>query len=75
VWRIRQAVPKSGLVSEEGIDHLRHRLLGKKLSREAIAVFQMNTEDIPKSANTESLAEGQFNAGDLHHALKISARR
>jgi imidazolonepropionase-like amidohydrolase len=71
VKKIRQAVPKSGLVSEEGINHLGYSLLGKKLTKEAIAVFQMNTEDFPKSANTfDSLAEAQFNAGDLPHALE-----
>jgi len=71
VLRIRQAVLNSTLVSEEGINHLGYSLLGKKLSKEAIAVFQMNTVDFPKSANTfDSLAEAQFNAGDLAHALE-----
>ena len=71
VQRIRQAVPKSGLVSEEGINHLGYSLHGKKLNKEAIAVFQMNAEDFPKSANTfDSLAEAQSDAGDLPHALE-----
>jgi Tfp pilus assembly protein PilF len=31
----------------------------------------MNTEDFPKSANSlDSLAEGQFDTGDLPHALE-----
>lgn len=71
VRRIRQADPKSALVSEEGINHLGYSLLGKKLYKEAIAAFQMNTVDFPKSANAyDSLAEAQFKAGDLPHALE-----
>ncbi|MGZ4819953.1 MAG: amidohydrolase family protein, partial [Terriglobales bacterium] len=71
VRKLRQADPKSALVSEEGINHLGYSLLGNKRYKEAIAVFQMNTEDFPKSANTyDSLAEAQFKAGDLPHALE-----
>jgi hypothetical protein len=68
---IRQADPKSALVSEEGINHLGYDLLGAKKYKEAIAVFQMNTQDFPKSANTfDSLADAQFQSGDLTHALE-----
>ena len=68
--KLRQADPKSELVSETGINHLGYSLLGTKRYSEAIAVFQMNTQDFPKSANAyDSLAEAQFKAGDLPHAL------
>jgi cytosine/adenosine deaminase-related metal-dependent hydrolase len=71
VRKARQADPKAKLVSEEGVNHLGYSLLGKKQYKEAIAMFQMNTEDFPKSANTyDSLAEAQFKAGDLAHALE-----
>jgi imidazolonepropionase-like amidohydrolase len=71
IQRVRLAVPNSDLVSEEGINHLGYSLLGEKLTNEAIAVFQMNTVDFPKSANTfDSLADAQFNAGDLPHAVE-----
>jgi imidazolonepropionase-like amidohydrolase len=68
---IRQADPKSQLVSEEGVNHLGYDLLGKKRYKDAIAVFELNTEDFPKSANAyDSLADAQFQSGDLPHALE-----
>jgi tetratricopeptide (TPR) repeat protein len=70
VRKMRQADPKSALVSEEGINHLGYSLLGSRRYKEAVAVFQMNAEDFPKSANTyDSLAEAQFKGGDLPHAI------
>ena len=69
--KLRQVNPKSGLVSEQGVNHMGYSLLGEKRYREAIAVFQINTEDFPKSANTyDSLAEAQFKGGDLPHAVE-----
>jgi imidazolonepropionase-like amidohydrolase len=69
--KLRQANPKSGLVSEQGVNHMGYSLLGEKRYKEAITVFQINTEDFPKSANTyDSLAEAQFKGGDLPHALE-----
>jgi tetratricopeptide (TPR) repeat protein len=71
VRKLRHADRESGLVSEQGINHLGYSLLGKQRYKEAIAVFQMNTEDFPKSANTyDSLADAHFKAGDLPHALE-----
>jgi len=70
VRRVRQADPKSELVNERNINRLGYDLLGRKRYKEAIAVFQMNAQDFPKSANTfDSLADAQFKAGDLPHAL------
>ena len=71
VRKLRQADRESGLVSEKGINKLGYSLLGKQRYKEAIAVFQMNTEDFPKSANAyDSLADAHFKAGDLPHALE-----
>ena len=71
VRKLRQADPKSALVSEPGINRMGYDLLGKKQYKEATAMLQMNTEDFPKSDNTyDSLAEAQFKAGDLAHALE-----
>jgi tetratricopeptide (TPR) repeat protein len=70
VKKLREADPKSTLVSEQGINRMAYDLLGGKRYKEAIAVFEMNTLDFPKSANTyDSLAEAQFKSGDLPHAL------
>ena len=71
VRRLRQADPKSALVSERGINHLGYDLLGQKRYSEAIAMFEMNTQDFPTSANTyDSLAEAQFKAGNVPGALE-----
>jgi tetratricopeptide (TPR) repeat protein len=71
VRKLRQADPKAALVSEQGINRMGYDLLGKREYKEATAVFKMNTEDFPKSANTyDSLAEAQFKAGDLPHAVE-----
>jgi imidazolonepropionase-like amidohydrolase len=70
VKKLREADPNSTLVSEQGINHMAYDLLGSKRYKEAIAVFEMNTQDFPKSANTyDSLAEAQYKSGDLPHAL------
>jgi len=71
VKKLREADPKSNLVTEDGINHVGYDLLGQKRYKEAIAMFEMNTQDFPKSANTyDSLAEAFFNSGDLPHALE-----
>jgi TolA-binding protein len=71
VRQLRVADPKSELVSEEGINKLGYNLVGEKKYKKAIAVFQMNTRDFPKSANAyDSLGETQFKDGDLPHALE-----
>jgi TolA-binding protein len=69
VRRLRVADPKSELVSEQGINKLGYNLVAEKKYKKAIAVFQMNTQDFPKSANVyDSLGETQFKDGDLPHA-------
>ncbi len=71
VRKLREADPKSELVTEEGINKLGYTLVGSKKYKQAIAVFEMNTQDFPKSANVyDSLGETQFKDGDLPHALE-----
>jgi tetratricopeptide (TPR) repeat protein len=68
---IRRKQPDSRLASETFINNLGYVLLGQKKYPESIAVFRMNTEDFPKSANTwDSLGEALFNSGDLPQALE-----
>ena len=71
VLNVRQADAKSRLVSEAGINALGYNFLSEKKYSEAIALFRMNTEDFPKSANTyDSLGEALFKAGDVEQARK-----
>jgi imidazolonepropionase-like amidohydrolase len=71
VRKLREADPKSELITEEGVNKLGYALVGNQKYKQAIAVFQMNTQDFPKSANAyDSLAETQFKDGDLPHALE-----
>jgi imidazolonepropionase-like amidohydrolase len=69
--RIRERIPDSKVVSEEAINTLGYQLLRKHESEQAIAVFRLNTDNYPKSANTwDSLAEAQYKFGDLPHAAE-----
>ena len=69
--RLREKLPNSNVVSEEAINTLGYRLLGKHMNEQAIAALLLNTETYAKSANTwDSLAEAQFKSGDLLHALE-----
>jgi tetratricopeptide (TPR) repeat protein len=71
VHKLRNADPKSELVTEEGINGMGYHLLRLKRYKEAIAIFELNAQDFPKSANTyDSLAEAQFTSGDLPHAVE-----
>ena len=71
VLNVRQADAKSRLVSEAGINALGYNFLSEKKYSEAIALFRMNTEDFPKSANTyDSLGEALFKSGDVEQARK-----
>jgi imidazolonepropionase-like amidohydrolase len=70
VLNIRRSDPKSELVSEPKINALGYSLLSLKKYSEASAVFLMNTEDFPKSANTfDSYAEALSDVGDLPNAV------
>jgi imidazolonepropionase-like amidohydrolase len=75
VLQMRQADPKSKLVSEAGINGLGYRFLNENKYPEAIAMLRMNTEDFPKSANTyDSLAEALFKSGDVAQARATYAK-
>ncbi|MGE5926627.1 MAG: alpha/beta hydrolase-fold protein [Gemmatimonadota bacterium] len=62
-------------VTEPMINRFGYLLLGRSLHREAIAVFKVNTERYPQSANTfDSLGDGYEAAGDLQNARASFAR-
>ncbi|HEU4828191.1 MAG TPA: alpha/beta hydrolase-fold protein [Gemmatimonadales bacterium] len=62
-------------VTEPMINRLGYILLGRGLHGEAIAVFRVNTERYPQSANTfDSLGDGYEAAGDLQNARTSFAR-
>ena len=62
-------------VTEPMINRLGYLLLGRNLHRDAIAVFKVNTERYPQSANTfDSLGDGYEAAGDLQNARASFAR-
>lgn len=62
-------------VTEPMINRLGYILLARELHREAIAVFTVNTERYPQSANTfDSLGDGYEAAGDLQNARTSFAR-
>lgn len=62
-------------VTEPMINRLGYLLLGRNLHREAIAVFKVNTERYPQSANTfDSLGDAYEAAGDLQNARTSFAR-
>lgn len=62
-------------VTEPMINRLGYLLLARDLRREAIAVFKVNTERYPQSANTfDSLGDGYEAAGDLQNARDSFAR-
>ena len=75
VLNIRRSDPNSVLVTEQKINALGYTLLGDKKYADAIAVFRMNTEDFPRSANTfDSYAEALFDSGDVANAV-VSYKR
>ncbi len=70
VLNIRRSDPNSALVTEQKINALGYTLLSDKKYADAIAVFRMNTEDFPQSANTfDSYAEALFDSGDVSKAV------
>ena len=66
----REASPENKL-DEARINSLGYDLLRARKIDEAIAVFRLNTEDFPASANTwDSLAEGYMVKGDKQKAIE-----
>jgi tetratricopeptide (TPR) repeat protein len=57
--------------SEPQLNSLGYQLLGEKKTKEAIAIFQLNTEVYPQSSNVfDSLGEAYYKAGDITTAIK-----
>ena len=58
-------------VSEASLNGLGYRLLGMKKIPEAIAIFKLNAEAYPRSANVhDSLAEAYLAGGDQQQAIR-----
>ena len=58
-------------VSEASLNALGYRLLGMKKVPEAIAIFKLNAEAYPRSANVyDSLAEAYWAGGDRDQAIR-----
>ena len=57
--------------SEQWLNNLGYDILIRYKFEEAIAIFKLNTEAYPKSANTwDSLGDGYFWKGDKEKAVK-----
>lgn len=70
-YRKRREASAENKLDEARINSLSYDLLRARKIDEAIAVFQLNTEDFPSSANTwDSLAEGYMVKGDKQKAIE-----
>ena len=66
------AALKNGSISEDSVNSLGYRFLGKKRFAEAIRIFKLNTDLRPRSANTyDSLAEAYMDSGDKPLAIQF----
>jgi CubicO group peptidase (beta-lactamase class C family) len=69
--KIKRESPNNVAVAEERINQLGYTLLGEKKYPEAIAIFNLNVELYPQSANTyDSLAEAYMSSGNKELAIK-----
>lgn len=70
-YRKRRETSPAERLDEASVNRLGYDLLRALKIDEAIAVFLLNTEDFPKSANTwDSLAEGYMINGDKEKAIE-----
>jgi len=68
--KLKEKTPRHWMVTEERFNSLGYELLGVKRYQEAIAVFKLNVELYPKSANTyDSLAEAYLISGNRERAM------
>ena len=68
--KIKAATPQDAVVEEARLNGLGYNLMGRRKLQEAIAIFKLNTELYPKSANVyDSLAEAYMNNGDKDLAI------
>src|SRR3989442_12788702 len=66
------AALKNGSISEDSVNSLGYRFLGKKRFADAIRIFKLNTDLRPRSANTyDSLAEAYMDSGDKPLAIQV----
>ena len=66
------AALKNGSISEDSVNSLGYRFLGKKRFADAIRIFKLNTDLHPQSANTyDSLAEAYMDSGDKPLAIEF----
>jgi len=69
--QIKQNNPRSALIKESTINNLGYELIGRKQTKEAIEIFQINVELYPDSGNVyDSLAEAYMINGDKELAIK-----
>ena len=76
VYRDFRADPKNAYASTETeINSLGYQLLGAGRAEDAVAVFQLNADAYPQSANVwDSLGDGYEAAGDIARAIASYAR-
>ena len=69
--KIKRETPNNVAVTEEKFNQLGYTLLGEKKYTEAIAIFSLNVELYPQSANVyDSLAEAYMLSGNKELAIK-----
>jgi hypothetical protein len=72
---IREKDPQSGFIAEAALNQFGYEILAAGKSAEALAVFELNADLYPKSANTfDSLGEAQFKAGEVTKAVASYSR-
>lgn len=70
-YRQKRVQAPENKLSESRMNDFGYELLRMKKFNEAIAVFKLNTEDFPQSANVwDSLAEAYEKSGDTESAIK-----
>jgi CubicO group peptidase (beta-lactamase class C family) len=70
--RLREANPSDPSIAEPRLNDLGYALLSRDQFKGAIAIFQVNTQLYPDSANTyDSLAEAHMKAGDRKQAIAL----
>ena len=62
-------------LDESELNSLGYELLGKKMTEEAIAIFKLNAETFPKSANVyDSLSDAYIESGNIEMAIKYAEK-
>ena len=70
--KLKEANASDPAVAEQRFNGVGYRLLMQKDYPKAIAIFQLNTELYPASANTyDSLAEAYMGSGDKEKAIAL----